>query len=567
MTYLGKFLLFQRWPDLKLAFALTAFFVLGSNVLGQQPTSIVLLDVSGSMEKEHGVDFRRYSHRYSEGKSQMQELTRLLGTALDKQCRCPVLLAQFSSAKEPAPLSGPFQGARLPDHIPDTARGRETQLDFALQLGLQHSRDGLLFIITDNKNDFGGNQSDREFYSMLAGSPAINSVYFVPLAEPNSAQDALVLYGIAAGKADRTLLRSVVSDFATAMKSEAVQFRPLYEQEKGHPQINLSQKITQFTGDDDEHPAIMEGDSIVAIYDEGHPLDGGVRFKLHSNLKHWRIVQGSLTKAQIEGEVPQEFLGAGHVTLPVNIHRGKTLHVDPGGDSVEIYTMPLSGLEDSSVALRRSGLFRTDLPDVHLMVHLNAVIGLAPRPQESGLQPVFSKALQERMRAVRNLPEIMNSMTFQNDTSNTDGSTERVIPVSRELIVRIRPDRVKNALARLILFGLPLLLLGGIGGTFLMLRSQHFTLVEPSGRSRVLEFSFFKRNVAVQWNGRTAASLKRAGNGLEVVPERGYKSEPLRLPLSPTEFELTNTNSGASARFRLQPGIVSAKSRSQKGTI
>lgn len=551
-----------RWKSAALVLSIFALV----NALGaQQSNSIVLLDVSGSMERDRGILFQRYSKGYAEGHSQMQELSQTLGATLERRCHCPVSLGQFSSSHEPAPISGPSHGSQLAAHVPRTAAGRDTELNFALSLGLKHSPDGLIFIITDNQNDFQGSHSDAEFYDMLAKDAAINSVYFVPLAEANSTRDALVLYGVGAGRAPRDLLRSVVSDFAAAVKSEAVQFRPLYEQEQGHPQLGFSQNISQINGEGDEQPAVLEGDSIVVPFPEGHSLDGGVKFKLHSNLKHWRIVEGHLTRAQVRTEVPPEFVGAAPIEVPVNISGGKKLNVNPGGDSAEIYTLPLNGLEDAGVTLRRSGFFQTTLPDIRVQVRLNAVIALAERPEGAGIQPVFSPALQQRMQAVRNLPEIMNAMTFQTDAASGAGSMERNIPITRELIVRVRPDGMRNALARAVLFGLPLLLLAAAIGAYVLARPQTFTLLDPAGRSRILEFSPFARKALVQWDGRTAAKLNKAGGLFRIEPAPGYKAEPLQLAGVPARFELINNSSGDRGQFQLRRGTVQSKSTSQGG--
>lgn len=531
----------------------------------QDHAAVVLLDVSGSMEREHGILFQRYSRGFSAGTSQMQSLSQRLGAALDARCHCPVYLLPFSSSAEPYAESGPLRGNQLSAHVPDTARGRETELDYALKKGLGHGADTLVFIITDNKNEFGGSTSDAAFYTSLAQDPNINSVYFVPLAEPGSTQDALVLYAVASGRASRDVLRSVAEDFATSVKSEAVQFRPLYEQEKGRPQLGFSQHISQVTSDGDERDANMEGDSVVVPYDEGRPLDGGIKFKLHSNLRHWRIADGQLRQVKVAGEVPAEFQGSGSFQMPVTLSGPKKLNVNPGGDSTEVYTLPLNDIEDAGVVLRRSRLFQTDLPDIHMRVQLNAIITLAQSPEGAGLRPAFSESLEKRIRAVAHLDEIMNTMTFQNDASSANGAMERSIPVSRELILRVHPDGVKNLLARGIMFGGPLLLLAAIIAGFLALRSHVFTLIDPSARPRTLVFSLTKRSAPLQWNGRTVGKLNRSGRYFEIVADRGYKAEPSRLQQVPGRFQLTNTATGDSGQFQLRPGAAQTKTASHGG--
>jgi hypothetical protein len=550
----------------RLASTMLWMLLLAGLCRAQQPGSIILLDVSGSMEKDHGIQYQRYSRGYAAGRSQMQQLVQMLGTILDSSCHCPASLGQFSSSHEPAPVTGPMRGAQLVAHVPPTAGGQDTELSFALAMGMKQGNDRFIFIITDNQNDFAGSLSDAEFYNSLAHDPAINSVYFVPLADASAAQDALVLYGVGTGRAPRDVLRTVISEFAVAVKSEAVQFRPLYEQEQGHPQLAFSHNISQINGEGDEQPAVLEGDSVVLPFEEGHSLDGRIKFKLHSNLKHWAIVDGRLTRAQVKVEVPSEFISAGEVSLPVSLSGPKKLNVPPAGDSLEIYELPLNGLEDSGVILRRSGLFSTTLPDIRVQVHLNATIGLAQRPDDAGMRPVFSPELQQRMRAVRNLPEIMNAMTFQGGgSSNT--SMERNIPVTRELVLRVHPNSSKNALAMAIKYGLPLPVLAAALGGLLLLRPSNFTLIDPAGRARVLAFTPFRRAVPLFWGGKAVATLKKTGPGFQIQPERGYKGEPMQFHSAPARFEIINNTSGDRGQFQLSPGSERKKSTSQGGRL
>ncbi len=539
--------------------------VCGASATERHP-AVVLLDVSGSMEREGGFLFQRYSAGHDKGHSQMQELANNLGGSIDRHCQCPVYLGLFSSSHEPSPVQGPLKGSQLGASTPATARGQETELDYALRLGLNHGSDGLIFIITDNKNDFHGSKSDQQFYSMLATDPHIHTVYFVPLGAENSTRDALVLYGLASGQGSRDVLRTVVSEFANSVKSEAVQFRPLYEQEKGHPQLGFSQHFLRVAGDGDEMPTEMEGDSIVVQHEEGRPLEGGLKFKLHSNLKHWRIIDGELKQMQVSVEVPEDYLTPGHSELRVTLPGTRKLNVAPGGESAEIYFLPLNGLDDAGVNLTRAGLFRTNLADVPLKIRLQAVITLAQKADAAGLQPALSPALQKRMQAVQNLPEIMNAMTFQTDSSSASNAMERIIPVSRDLLVRVHPDPVKNALARGILFGIPLVLLLGAGSAFMFLRPQAFSLVEPDGRARTLRFSLANRRARIQWSGRNAYSIIKRGGAFDLVADSGFRAEPSRLRGVPASFSLTKLASGERVQYQLRPGAAGSKSVGQGGS-
>src|SRR6185312_9448313 len=136
---------------------------------------------------------------------------------------------------------------------------------------------------------------------------------------------------------------------------------------------------------------------------------------------------------------------------------------------------------------------------------------------------------------------------------------------TRELILRVRPDGIRNALARAVLFGLPLLLLAIAIGAYVLARPQSFTLLDPAGRSRVLEFSPFARPATVQWGGKTVAKLNKAGGIFRIEPAPGYKAEPLQLSGVPARFELVNNSSGDRGQFQLRRGTAQSKSTSQGG--
>jgi hypothetical protein len=214
--------------------------------VSQRPSYVVLLDVSGSMEREGPVRYARYSS------GQMSNLVRQLGVtiaAADPDAQ--VTVQPFSSSKERYPASAEVRPSELGSLVPRTAAGLETELDYALKIGMNNRPNLLLFMITDNQNDFRGSKSDQDFYQLLAKDASIHTVYFVPLANTSNAQDALVLYAIASGSASRSTLRYVTNDFARSQHSEAVQFRGFYD-DKEQETLRFAQHIllSDETGDD-----------------------------------------------------------------------------------------------------------------------------------------------------------------------------------------------------------------------------------------------------------------------------------------------------------------------------
>ena len=93
----------------------------------QRPSYVVLLDVSGSMEREGPVRYARYSS------GQMSNLVRQLGVtiaAADPDAQ--VTVQPFSSSKERYPSSAEVRPSELGSLVPRTAAGLETELDYAL---------------------------------------------------------------------------------------------------------------------------------------------------------------------------------------------------------------------------------------------------------------------------------------------------------------------------------------------------------------------------------------------------------------------------------------------------
>src|ERR1035441_9959877 len=203
------------------------FFILASRAFAfandAKSPYVLLLDVSGSMEREGTVRYSRYSSGQISGI--VQQLGRSIASADDTSA---IYVQPFSSSHETFALRGPVSVSEIHDALPTTANAEETELDAGLLLGMKDRPNSYLFMLTDNKNDFAGSKSDRRFYDLLAKSPAIHTVYFVPLARPGI-KDSLVLYAVACGSAQRSVLRKIVTEFAKATQTDYVQFRGFYD--------------------------------------------------------------------------------------------------------------------------------------------------------------------------------------------------------------------------------------------------------------------------------------------------------------------------------------------------
>jgi hypothetical protein len=521
---------------------------------------VVLLDVSGSMERDGAVRYARYSS------GQVSGIARQLAHAIAAADNHAVIYVQpFSSSHEQYPGQGPLSADQVEGAVPTTATGRETELDAGLNLGLRAGADSYIFILTDNKNDFSGNRNDRQFYELLAKSPALHTVYFVPLAQPNG-NDALVLYAIACGAAHRSVLRRVVVDFARAVESEPVQFRGFYD-EREQESLILEPQVLQSDESGEESPVSTEGDSIVLTYDEGHPVQGALKFRIRSKLNDWRIVDGRLGKLDARLEVPGEFNSAGEYSLPISASAGRKINVAPDGDSAEVYTLPLSRISDAGVSLSRSSLFSTHLPDIPGRIHLSVIVSVSQKPSESSMRPEFNKAMQQRIGTVRNLPEIMNLMTFQPDRAGSSNETQRAIPINRAVLIRVSPNPLKNLLAHMIEFGLPTLLLAAAAVFLLMSRGKLYTLLEPGQRPRTVRLSRINRKALLFWDGRRAGSIHLVGNGFLIRPDVGYSIDHAAIAGAPCQFTIKKTKSGDSRIYQMRSGAADQAGTTRKGFL
>lgn len=545
------------------AAALLAFLIVGTSVWAQQSEHVLLLDVSGSMEREGVIHFARYSS------GQVRDLVAKLGTAIaSEDSRAVVIVQPFSSSKEPLPAGSPILPSQLAAAVPNTANGQETELDFALQQQLTRHKNAYVFILTDNKNDYKGNKSDRQFYTLLAKDPGIHTVFLVPLAKPDSSVDALVLYAVALGKADGRSLGRIASQFAALTASEPIAFRGFYTGTSGDA-LSFGHNLLQTGDDGEDRPVETEGEAVLLRVDEGRPLEGSLKFRIHSKLQHWKIVDGELRKASAKLMLPAEFVGAGEYSIPITISGTHKINVLPGGDTAEIYSLPLGSFADNGVEFRRRNLFHSALPDAPMRVRLQAAVRVSEIAAISGLQPSIQGSLQDKIRAVRNLPEIMHLMTFQPDGNAQNNATERLITFNRDVLIRVRPNPVKTAIGWIILIAGAALLLAVLFLAVMALIPKQYTLLEEGGRSKVISFQLLGGKALLLCGGKPAATLRRSMTGkFRVSPHSGWAAEPVKFVAVPALFNLRNLRTNDSLQYQLLQGASPrGGSAAQEGQI
>jgi len=493
----------------------------------QRPQFVLLLDVSGSMERDGGIQYQRYSGG---------EIKRISSSILDSVRAANVdgdwYVDTFSSSHEPFGETGPLRGnGAVLSSLPQTARGLETELDFAIRKALDKHHNAFIFLVTDNQNDFSGNHSDHAFYDILAmGEPRIHAVFFVPLADTRRANDALVMYALAVDNAPVDRLHQIADRFAATGGTEAVQFKPLYSAQSGIASLSFQPKVYEVEDGDLITPD-EEGDDAVIQLDEGAPLTGELDFFIHSNLRTWKIVGAELQKVATTAEVPPQFANSAAHDLKLSLRGNRTLTVDPGKNSINVYRLPLSALADDGLQLDRASLFDRSLPDIPVNFQFTVTATLSPNPQDSSLQPVFPENIQARIRAVRNLPEILNEMTFQPDQNGASAQT-RTIPFHKEVLLRVKPNGFKNAVAMGIIVLPILLLLGGLALVYFFFLNKKRLVITEVGVPGQRTISFSKASPQRELRAAKArlGSIRwLGGNTFRILPLNTHSSSQTKI--------------------------------------
>lgn len=364
----------------------------------------------------------------------------------DKESRValgPGPLADFASRwEEVAPPGG---GAT------DMARA----LDLA-QLMLQaSSHPGVIWLITDNENNFSTNQSDKAFYERLRDSPDYNYVYLFPLADPaKRANDCLVMYLLVP---PRVLESEEVADLAKEVERktgfQGMLFRPLYN-ETNSTTLDFSKELT-FDGPG-KHKLEQEGGQTVLFFQEGEKLQGNLRFRIRSRLKGWKVQGASLEDAEVQLQVPTLYEGGSTSKLQWKV-TPKTLEVSPEQDSMTFFNLQISGPGGKPILLQRRASqmlthpFTSWLPDVQGEVKMKAILHL----DQGNLTHEVPPEMQQRLSAVPRLAEVEQYMVQQQDLSQNQGN-QRDILFQRKLVVRVKADPTSAIVAAI------LLVIGGV---------------------------------------------------------------------------------------------------------
>lgn len=433
---------------------------------------VILVDVSGSM-RAHG-----YADRHSwapDLPDMLKALTRPEGKFFSPQSQ--FTLRPFSDvttddkesrvALGPAPLSDfgtRWEEVAVPGGgATDMARA----LDIA-QLMLQASaHKGVIWLITDNENNFSTNQSDAAFYERLRDSPDYAYVYLFPVGDPQKRpNDCLVMYLLVPPRVLETT--EEVTELAKEVEKRTgfggMLFRPLYNETTSTP-LDFSNELTLDAPG--KHKIEQEGGQTVLYFNEGEKLQGNLRFRIQSRLKGWKVQGASLEDAQVELNVPPIYESGSKGKLSWKV-TPNTLEVAPEQDSMTLFSLQIAGPNGKPILLQRRSsqmlahLFTSWLPEVQGDVRMKAVLHV----DQGNLRHEVPPQMQVRLAAVPRLSEVEQYMLQQQDMEQNQGS-EREITFQRKLVVRVKADP-SSAIVATILMGAAAILAVAVGGAILL---------------------------------------------------------------------------------------------------
>ncbi|MCA9791171.1 MAG: hypothetical protein KC910_05225 [Candidatus Eremiobacteraeota bacterium] len=531
--------------------------------MAEPVTHIILLDVSGSLRE------RGYAVRVKDAGTQWeptipQLLVHLFAPDGKYFASNDMIIVQpFSDAatdvKERRAPFGPLALAELPARLGElpTPGAGATDMARALDLARQHvdqtpAKTVLTWVITDNENNLSGNQSDALFYERLRSSPDYSHVFFFPLADPTSGRkDALVMYLLAQAQEGDSLpwMDELVDEIHQRTGYEGVLFRPLYNK-AGESVLKFDRELVYEGG-----TATQEGGATVLTVNEGDRIRGQLKFKIHSNLKGWEIVDATMEDATVKLDVPRPYRRAGTVTVNSKV-TPRTLSIKPNETSLNFYVL---SLQDSSLELERStwdmlkSPFARWLPQVEGKVKVKVVLDLNQTSLEEGsIRPALSDQMRERVKYVPNLDAIEFFMIYQPDQDGAQTeSNQRVIEFERNLVIKVRASNFPRVLMTVLLIGL----LGFAALLFWMfvLWRVSYRLEAPEGNHELNLPALFGSYLIVSPTGLPLAKLALRFGSPSLVPEPEVNLDGDQTSV-PVEFE------GSEFRFELSPAFKEGES-------
>jgi hypothetical protein len=489
---------------------------------------IVLVDVSGSMR----------TRGYSTAEAWGSEIPALLNKLLEPRgsyfsSESQLLLRPFSDPAtdeaEKRSALGPTSLDRRQETVGQMkppgagATDMSKALDIGQQLASTLPHKALIWLLTDNENNFTSNQSDKAFYERLRDSPDYSHVFLFPLADPaKRAQDSLVMYLLVPPDSlEMEQVNALAREVEQRTGFGGMLFRPLYQQ-AGSTTLDFSKELTlEAPG---KHRVEQEGGQTVLYFNEGDKLQGELRFRIRSRLKGWKVQGASLEDAEVALHVPPTYVDGSESKLRWQV-TPKTLEVEPEKDSMTLFSLQIAGPGGKPIRLHRSTAqvmknpFARNLPEVEGDVKMRAVLHV----DQGDLQPQVPPEMQARLKTVPRLAEVEQYMLQQADATSGGTSGEKQIDFQRKLVVRVKADPTSSIVLGLLLAGAVLAGAGALAAALLWKSALH---LEGPGVDEEFSLSGLAGSYTVcDGKGQPHCRLQSRWGSLSLVAEPDYEFE------------------------------------------
>jgi len=492
-----------------------------------QPTAgkchVLLLDVSGSMK-----------HRYVDNNLRGWLIEKLLTSAAfspgDR-----VIVREFNNQggttfvanDQLRKYDGPFNAPQILANVPQQVTKFDTDIPKAVEQALADIRglpvtgDVLIWLVTDNVQDTGGNTSIDPLYQKIAGEKNFRAAYLFPLAKENGValgpnEEAMVMYLLHyAPQKSALAINRFADDAGHKIGNAPITWYPFEEQ------IHLDQADIKVNG---EAAQIIDGKLALPAISEGAPPEFTIAFHLNSQLRGREILSGKITNPLVVlGSLPESLSSDGDIDKWTTEIAPRSLAMKAKQSTTGNYT----------AQVKAAGTF-------HPSSFWNAVFNSTSEPVDAWLQ--FAPTDVKTRMDLPLLGRVKNLQSIETVVQQEQNS-RAVIRLPMTFQVEY------NRLWRRLLAAL--LALAGLGSaatvTGALLMKTTYQLTTPIGE-RLLKLPLIGSETLKIRDDRVAVLSKRFG-ALTVAPAPDYLLDgtvaPRRLADGQEEFMLINQTDGS----------------------
>ena len=532
----------RAFGKMMLAFMLMAIGMTGT--IAQQTTAkchVLMLDVSGSMKHRYDNNLKGWLVEKLITSAAFSPSDRVIVRWFDQRGN-----ATFSPNDPQRRYDGKHDPAMVLARVPaaNQAVGLNTDLPEALELtlgdirGLSVSGDVLVWLVTDNEQDVGGQGTVDPLYQKIKSEQAFRAGYIFPLVKENGSmlppsQSALVMYLLhySAQKSSLAVNR-LADDAGKKIGNEPVTWYP-FEQ-----QINLDKANVTVNS---EPTKFVDGKLELPPVQEGTPPEFAIQFRLNSELRGREIQSGRIARPVVAlDQVPETLAAEGE---------GNSWSADISPTAFALKPKQ-SSLGTYSAVVRGNGIA------FHPASFWSAVWDSTSDPIDASLQ--FTPADLKTKMDVRALSTVKNLASIESVVQQGQNSKN---PIRIPMTFRVEFNSLWRRAVAGLLFAV---VLGGAGsGACLLFLKSRYQLVTPGGE-RVLALPLIGSESITIGHDQAAVISKRPGK-LMVAAASGFALEggavSRRLNDRVDSFAIANQQDGRTYSYS-----ISRLSKPSQGT-